>query len=36
MQSLVGTEFEGGKNWPEINMWMRAEEEQYNADRHGE
>jgi oligopeptide transport system substrate-binding protein len=32
MQSLVGTEFEGGANWPEINMWMRAEEEQYNAD----
>lgn len=31
-QSLVGTEFEGGSNWPEINMWMRAEEEQYNAD----
>lgn len=30
--SLVGTEFEGGQNWPEINMWMRAEEEQYNAD----
>ena len=32
IQSLVGTEFEGGANWPEINMWMRAEEEQYNAD----
>ncbi len=32
MTSLVGTEFEGGKNWPEITMWMRAEEEQYNAD----
>ena len=32
MQSLVGTDFEGGQNWPEINMWMRAEEEQYNAD----
>jgi ABC-type oligopeptide transport system substrate-binding subunit len=32
MQSLVGTEFEGGKNWPEINMWMRAQEEVYNAD----
>ncbi len=29
---LVGTDFEGGKNWPEITMWMRAEEEQYNAD----
>jgi len=32
MASLVGTEFEGGKNWPEINVWMRAEEEVYNAD----
>jgi ABC-type transport system substrate-binding protein len=32
MASLVGTEFEGGANWPEITMWMRAEEEQYNAD----
>ncbi len=32
MASLVGTEFEGGKNWPEINMWMRAEEERYNSD----
>jgi oligopeptide transport system substrate-binding protein len=32
MASLVGTEFEGGQNWPEITMWMRAEEEQYNAD----
>ncbi|HET9661588.1 MAG TPA: peptide ABC transporter substrate-binding protein [Thermomicrobiales bacterium] len=32
MASLVGTEFEGGENWPEINMWMRAEEEVYNAD----
>lgn len=32
MASLVGTDFEGGENWPEITMWMRAEEEQYNAD----
>ena len=32
MASLVGTEFEGGENWPEITMWMRAEEEQYNSD----
>jgi ABC-type transport system substrate-binding protein len=31
MDALVGTDFEGGKNWPEITMWMRAEEEQYNA-----
>jgi len=31
MAALVGTEFEGGKNWPEITMWMRANEEQYNA-----
>jgi ABC-type oligopeptide transport system substrate-binding subunit len=32
LQALVGTEFEGGKNWPEITMWMRAQEENYNAD----
>lgn len=32
MASLAGTEFEGGQNWPEITMWMRAEEEQYNSD----
>ena len=31
MDALVGTEFEGGQNWPEITMWMRANEEQYNA-----
>jgi oligopeptide transport system substrate-binding protein len=30
--ALVGTDFEGGKNWPEITMYMRANEEQYNAD----
>jgi ABC-type transport system substrate-binding protein len=28
---LVGTEYEGGQNWPEITMWMRANEELYNA-----
>ena len=32
MEALVGTEFEGGQNWPEITMWMRANEENYNAD----
>ncbi len=31
MDALVGTEFEGGQNWPEITMWMRANEELYNA-----
>jgi oligopeptide transport system substrate-binding protein len=31
MDALVGTEFEGGQNWPEITMWMRANEETYNA-----
>jgi ABC-type oligopeptide transport system substrate-binding subunit len=31
MEQLVGTEFEGGENWPEITMWMRANEEIYNA-----
>lgn len=31
MEQLVGTEFEGGQNWPEITMWMRAQEEIYNA-----
>ncbi len=29
---LEGTEFEGGQNWPEITMIMRADEEQYNSD----
>ncbi len=32
MAALVGTEFEGGQNWPEITMWMRAQEEYVNAD----
>jgi oligopeptide transport system substrate-binding protein len=31
MDALVGTDFEGGQNWPEITMYMRANEEQYNA-----
>jgi ABC-type oligopeptide transport system substrate-binding subunit len=30
--ALQGTEFEGGKNWPAITMYMRADEEQYNSD----
>ena len=32
MDALKGTEFEGGQNWPELTMWMRASEEIYNAD----
>jgi ABC-type transport system substrate-binding protein len=32
MASLVGTEFEGGQNWPEVTLYMRSNEEQYNAD----
>ncbi|CAA9560646.1 MAG: Oligopeptide ABC transporter, periplasmic oligopeptide-binding protein OppA [uncultured Thermomicrobiales bacterium] len=32
MEALVGTEFEGGQNWPEITMHMRAQEEVFNAD----
>jgi len=32
MDALKGTEFEGGKNWPEITLWMRGQEEQYNSD----
>jgi ABC-type oligopeptide transport system substrate-binding subunit len=31
MDLLKGTPFEGGKNWPDISMYMRANEEQYNA-----
>lgn len=31
MDALKGTPFEGGKNWPDITMYMRASEEQYNA-----
>jgi ABC-type oligopeptide transport system substrate-binding subunit len=32
MDMLKGTPYEGGKNWPDISMYMRANEEQYNAD----
>ncbi|HEY7033173.1 MAG TPA: peptide ABC transporter substrate-binding protein [Thermomicrobiales bacterium] len=32
MDALKGTEYEGGKNWPDVTMYMRADEEQYNAD----
>ena len=32
MAELVGTEFEGGQNWPPITMVMRSDEEQYNSD----
>jgi ABC-type oligopeptide transport system substrate-binding subunit len=32
MAALAGTEFEGGQNWPEITLWMRAQEEHLNAD----
>lgn len=32
MDSLKGTPYEGGKNWPKITMIMRASEEVYNAD----
>jgi ABC-type oligopeptide transport system substrate-binding subunit len=32
MAELVGTPYEGGQNWPEITMYMRANEESYNAD----
>ena len=31
MEALVGTEFEGGKNWPEITMLMRSDEGQLNS-----
>jgi len=32
MEALVGTPYEGGQNWPEMTMYMRSNEEQYNAD----
>ncbi len=32
MEELVGTPYEGGKNWPEITMHMRGSEEPYNSD----
>ncbi|MGH2560849.1 MAG: peptide ABC transporter substrate-binding protein, partial [Thermomicrobiales bacterium] len=32
MEMLVGTPYEGGEGWPEVTMYMRADEENYNAD----
>lgn len=32
MDLLKGTPYEGGKNWPDISMYMRANEENFNAD----
>lgn len=32
IDALKGTEFEGGKNWPEITLWMRGSEENYNSE----
>ncbi len=32
MAALVGTPYEGGQNWPEITVLMRADEEQFNSD----
>jgi oligopeptide transport system substrate-binding protein len=32
LEQLVGTEFEGGQNWPPITIIMRGEEEIYNSD----
>jgi ABC-type oligopeptide transport system substrate-binding subunit len=32
MEALVGTPYEGGANWPAVTMYMRANEESYNAD----
>jgi len=32
MAALKGTDFEGGKNWPDITMYMRNQEEIFNAD----
>jgi len=32
MEQLVGTKYEGGKNWPEITIHMRGGEEVYNSD----
>src|SRR5215218_7664291 len=32
MEQLVGTPYEGGKNWPEITMNMRGSEEVFNSD----
>jgi len=32
MEALVGTEFEGGQNWPEITIHYRGQESVYNSD----
>jgi oligopeptide transport system substrate-binding protein len=32
LAELEGTEFEGGQNWPQITMIMRANEELFNSD----
>jgi oligopeptide transport system substrate-binding protein len=32
LAELEGTEFEGGQNWPDITMIMRANEELFNSD----
>ncbi|MGH2533729.1 MAG: peptide ABC transporter substrate-binding protein [Thermomicrobiales bacterium] len=32
MEMLQGTPYEGGEGWPEVTMYMRADEEIYNAD----
>lgn len=31
LDALKGTEFEGGKNWPDITMHLRSNEDQYNS-----
>ena len=31
VDALKGTEFEGGKNWPEITLHMRGSEDQYSS-----
>ena len=31
LDALKGTEFEGGKNWPDITMHLRTNEDQYNS-----
>lgn len=32
MEMLTGTPYEGGEGWPEVTMYMRADEEIYNSD----
>jgi ABC-type oligopeptide transport system substrate-binding subunit len=32
MEMLVGTPYEGGEGWPEVTMYMRDQEQNYNAD----